>query len=147
MNLSKGIKVTRVANSAVAATTDVTSSVLDMSGFDGVMFVALLGDVTNTSVLALTAKQNTANSTSSPTPTAITGGATAPFTADTTSGDNKALLVDVYRPQNQYVFAVLSRGTANAVVDGIIAIQYDSRVKPTTQDAAVIASAFAAPAA
>ena len=68
MNLSKAIKITRVANSAAAATTEVLSSVLDMQGYDGVMFIALLGDITATSVLTLTAKGNSANSTSSPSP-------------------------------------------------------------------------------
>jgi hypothetical protein len=91
-------------------TTDVTSSVLDMNGFDGVMYIALLGDVTSNSVLTLTAKENTANSTSSPTPT-ITGAATAAYTATATDADNKALMVDVCRPLKQYQFLVLSRAT------------------------------------
>lgn len=144
MNLSKSTKLTRVANSAVAATTDVTSSVLDMSGFDGVMFFAMLGDVTSGSVLQLTVKQNTANSTSSPTPTAITGGATTSVTAGASNYDNGVLMVDVFRPQNRYVFAVLSRGTQNAVVDGIIAIQYMASHRPTIQDATtILQTAFA----
>ncbi|MCU9611823.1 hypothetical protein OEK97_28360, partial [Escherichia coli] len=68
MNLNKAIKITRAANSSAAAQTEVLTSVLDMQGYDGVMFVALLGDVTATSVLTLTAKGNTASSTSSPSP-------------------------------------------------------------------------------
>ena len=35
-----------------------------------------------------------------------------------------------------------TRGTANAAVSGIIAIQYDARSKPTTHDASVIAQAL-----
>jgi hypothetical protein len=143
VNLSKNIKISRVANSSAAATTDVTGSVSDMNGFDGIMYIALLGDVTVNSVLTLTAKENTANSTSSPTPTAITGAATAAYTATATDSDNKALVVDVCRPLKQFQFPVLSRATANAVVDGIIAIQYRAHLKPTVQDATVLASAFA----
>jgi hypothetical protein len=140
MNLLKDVKITVVSPAAVAGTTSIDSSVLDMSGFDGVMYVALLGDVTNTSVLTLTAKGNTANSTSAPTP--ITQKATDAFTADATSADSKAIVVDVYKPTLRYQFATLTRGTANAVVGGIIAIQYQASKKPTTQDASVIASAF-----
>lgn len=140
MNLSKAIKITRVANSAVAAQTEVLSSVLDMQGFDGVMFVALLGDITATSVLTLTVKGNSANSTSSPTP--VTQAATGAFTAAASDADNKVLVVDIYDPALRYVFASLTRTVANAVVDGIIAIQYMADLRPTTQDATVLASAI-----
>lgn len=140
MNLSKDVKITVVAAAATAATTAVTSSVLDMQGYDGVMFIALLGDVTDTSVLTLTAKGNTANSTSSPTP--VTQKATDAFTAGASTADSKAIVVDVYDPALRYVFAELTRTTANAVVGGIIAIQYGAENRPTTQDASIIASAI-----
>lgn len=140
MNLSKDVKITVVAAAATAAQTAVTSDVLDMSGYDGVMFIALTGDVTATSVLTLTVKANSANSTSSPTP--VTQKATDAFTAGASDADSKALVVDVYRPTLRYVFAELTRTTANAVVGGIIAIQYSAANKPTTQAASVIASAF-----
>ena len=140
MSLLKNIKVTPVAASAVAAQTEVLTSVLDMSGFDGVMFIALMGDVTATSVLTLTAKGNTASSTSSPTP--VTQVATSAFTAGASDADDKALVVDVYDPMLRYAFASLTRTTANAVVNGIIAIQYTAEYKPTTQAATVIAAAI-----
>lgn len=140
MNLSKDVKVTVVSGAAVAAQTEVVSSVLDMQGFDGVMFIALTGDVTTACVLTLTAKGNSANSTSSPTP--VTQKATTAFTADGTSGDDKALVVDVYDPALRYVFASLTRTAANAVVNGIIAIQYSADSRPTTQSASVIAAAI-----
>jgi hypothetical protein len=140
MSLLKNIKVTPVAASAVAAQTEVLTSVLDMSGFDGVMFIALLGDVTATSVLTLTAKGNTASSTSSPAP--VTQVATSAFTAGASDADDKALVVDVYDPMLRYAFASLTRTEANAVVNGIIAIQYTAEYKPTTQAATVIAAAM-----
>lgn len=140
MSLLKNVKVTVVAGAAAAAQTAVDSAVLDMTGYDGVMFVALLGDVTTGCVLTLTAKGNTANSTSSPTP--VTQKATEAFTADSTSADDKALIVDVYDPALRYAFASLTRTTANAVVGGIIAIQYTAEFRPTSQAASVIASAM-----
>ena len=140
MSLLKNVKVAYVAGSSAAATTEVLSTVLDMTGYDGVMFVALLGDVTATSVLTLTAKGNTANSTSSPTP--VTQKATAAFTAGATDADSAALIVDVYDPALRYMFASLTRTVANAVVNGIVAIQYKAEYRPTTQDATVIANAM-----
>jgi hypothetical protein len=53
---------------------------------------------------------------------------------------NKCLVTDVFRPQKRYVRAVVTRGTANAVIDGVIALQYSSRVKPTTNDTTVKAT-------
>lgn len=144
MNLSKDIKITVVEPVAAAAQTELTSDVLDMQGWAGVMFVALMGDVTTGCVLTLTAKGNSANSTSSPTP--VTQGS-ATFTAGDTDADSKALIVDVYEPQLRYMFASLTRTTANAAVGGIIAIQYQPDSKPTAQSASVIASAIAAGAA
>lgn len=142
-NFIKDFKISRVANDAVAGTSDVTSSVLDMTGYDSVVFIALLGDVTSGSVITLTAKENTANSTSSPTPTAITGGATGAITAGAADTDNKLLVSDIMRPDMRYVFCVLSRTTQNAVVDGILAVQYNSKAVPVTQPSDIAASVFA----
>lgn len=140
MNLSKSIKVTVVEAAAAAGQTELVSDVLDMSGYEGVIFIALLGDVTSGSVLTLTVKGNSANSVSSPTP--VTQKATSAFTAGASDADSKVLLVDVYKPTLRYMFASLTRTTQNAVVGGIIAIQYRSRAKPSTHDASVIASAM-----
>lgn len=139
-NLSKNVKITVVSPAAVAGTTQIDSSVLDMTGFDGVMFIALTGDVTSGSVLTLTVKGNTANSTSSPAP--VTQKATAAVTAGATDSDSMALMVDVDKLTMRYVFASLTRTTQNAVIGGIIAIQYRGTYMPTTQDVSVIASAF-----
>lgn len=140
MNLSKEIKITVVEAAATAAQTELVTDVLDMQGYEGVMFIALTGDVTTSCDLTLTAKGNSANSTSSPTP--VTQKATTTFTAGATNADSKVLMVDVYKPTLRYMFGSLTRTTANAVVGGIIAIQYGARNKPTSQDATVIASAF-----
>lgn len=138
MSITKNIKITRVSAAAAAAQTAVNSSIIDMQGFDGVLFLAMTGDVSDTSVLTLKAEQNTANSTSG---MAALGGA-ATFTAGATSADNKVLALDVFKPTERYLRAVLTRGTANAAVDGIIAIQYGAQNKPTAHDVSVIASAL-----
>lgn len=140
MNLSKDIKITVVEAAAAAAQTELVTDVLDMSGYEGVMFIALTGDVTTASVLTLTVKGNTANSVSSPSP--VTQKASNAFTADGTSADSKVIVVDVYKPAMRYVFGSLTRTAADAIVGGIIAIQYNAKTKPTTQHASVIASAF-----
>lgn len=140
MNLSKNVKLSVIAAAAAAGTTAIDSAVLDMQGYTGVMFIALLGDVTDTSVLTLTAKGNSANSTSSPTP--VTQLATLPYTANATTADSKAIVLDVFDPVLRYVFVTLTRATANAAVGGIVALQYGPDQRPTVHDATVIASNF-----
>jgi len=140
MNMSKCCKITVVEAAAGAAQSELVTDILDMSGYEGVMFIALTGDVDNTCDLTLTVKANSANSVSTPTP--VTQKATTLFAASASSADSKVLMVDVYRPGLRYVFGSLLRATANAIVGGIIAIQYGAHNQPTTQDATVIASAF-----
>lgn len=138
LNLLNDIKIIPVEPAAAAGQTTLTTDVVDTQGFDSVAFVVYLGDVTDTSVLTLTAKTNTANSTSSPTPTTLSQ--TVTFTADATSADSKLLILDLHKPRDRYVFATLARGTANAVVNGILAVLYNAHQCPVTQSTDVIAS-------
>ena len=142
MNLLKDVKCTLVLASAAAGTTTLTSSVLDMSGYEGVMYICNTGDATSGTVVTLTAKRNTANSTSSPTPT--TGPAATYTSTSTTDADDKLLIVDEFRPQARYSYCTVTRATQNCVIGGVIAIQYKASKRPTTQDTTtVLASTFA----
>lgn len=138
-SLLNDVKITVVEAAAAAAQTALDSDILDMSGYEGVLFIAMLGDVTSGSVLTLVAQQNTANSTSGM--ATVSGSAT--FTAGASDADSKVLALDVYRPRERYVRAYLTRTTQDAVVGGVIAIQYGAGKRPTTQHASIIASATA----
>lgn len=131
--LLKDAKVTRVKNAAVAGTTDLDSDRVDMSGFDSVMFIWSLGDVTSGSVLQAIAKSNAADSTSSST----TEKSGTSITAGASDYDNKLLIVDLHRPTLRYAYSTLVIDTQNAVVDGCIAIQYNSKSMPVTQGSTV----------
>lgn len=137
--LSDEVKIDVVAAAAAAAQTDVASDILDMEGFDSVMFLALMGDVTSGSVLELAVQQNSVNSTSGMAEINSSG----VFTAGAADADSKLLKADTKRVKEQFVRAVLSRGTQNAVVGGIIAIRYNARNIPTTDGATVIAAGTA----
>ena len=135
-SLLNDVKITVVSAAAAAAQTAIESDILDMAGYEGVLFLAMLGDVADTCVLGLAAQQNTANSGTGM--ATLSGSST--FTAGATSADSKVLALDVYRPRERYVRAYLTRTTANAVIGGIIAIQYGAAKKPTSQHASVIDS-------
>jgi len=142
-NLLKDAKITVVMNAVTAGTSEQKSSVLDMAGFDAVAFIAVFGTVTDASVITLTAYENSASSTSSPAPVAVTGGATASLTASTSS--NTFMVVDVIRPSKRYVFADITRTTQNAVINCVIAIQYRTKNKPVTQPTTLVESAISTP--
>lgn len=135
MDLNQNTKVTRVMNAVAAGTTDQNGSSVDMQGFENVTFIASLGTLTATQVTSLKAQQSSDD-----------GDADA-FSdlEDTDSGDladdddDQCIVLTIVKPQKRYVRPVLLRGTANAVIDGIIAIQSGPAKKPTTHDSSTVA--------
>jgi hypothetical protein len=138
-NLLTDTKVVKVNSGAAAGQTAVTATHVDMTGFDGVMFIADLGTVTDGCVLSLKAQDGALANDSDQAD--ISGAATANFTAATSS--NTAIVLDVVLPQKQFVRCVLSRTTQNAVVNTILAILYRAKTKPAAVDASVIATLIA----
>lgn len=136
-SLLKAGKIDRVMVAQVAGTDDtLAGDILDLQNCDSVMAIAALGDVANTAVISL--KAFTGDNA------ALSDGAYetvyATVTATATSADNKLLVLDVVKPGKRYCRFDLVRATANAVVDGIVAIRYNNRVIPVTQGADVIDS-------
>jgi len=123
--------ITRVMN-AVAAGTDDTqeSTALDMSGWDGVVFIASFGTLTGSAVTDIRAQEGATS-----TPATDLAGTKISLTA--TTHNNKAAVLDIFRPLLQYIRCQVTRATANAVIDGIIAIQYRGRKAPVTQGATI----------
>lgn len=134
-SLENAVKVTRVMNAIAAGTTDQESSVIDMQGFDGVMFIAAFGAITTNAVTSVKAQQGT--------DATVTDAADLLGTGITVADDddNQVVVLDIYRPRERYVRCVIDRGTQNAVIDGIVAIQYNGRRQPTTHDATTVVAA------
>jgi len=138
-NLLNNTKITRVSadGAGAASATPSKATIIDMDGFDSVMFIAAMGNVLDTSVLTLKAAGATTNSTGAM--ALLTGSAT--YTAAASDADDKLLILDVVRPPYRYIEAQLFHVTANGPFDGIFAIQYNAARVPTTQGSTVIASA------
>lgn len=134
MNLINEVQIDRVMNAVVAGTTSQNGSVSDMQGYDGIMYVVAFGAITATGVQGLKAQQGAQSNLSDGAD--LEGSLVS--VADT--GSNKCAVLDIYRPQERYLRPVVTRGTANAVIDSVIAIKYNSKSKPTVQAAAVAAS-------
>lgn len=117
------IKLTKVKDHTAAGTTDVDSDILDMSGYEGVMFFTSLGTAAADNSIKI--QQNTANSASGMADlegTSIVSGA---------SPSNEDLASDIYRPRERYVRAKVIR-TTSSTCESIWAIQYGPRTQPVT---------------
>lgn len=132
-HLTDLVKTSFVLNNVAAGTSNQNTASVDMSGFDAVRFIAAIGALTSTQVTRLKVQGSTDNSNFSD----ISGAATDNM-ADGNS--NTLLIVDVPRSSYRYLRGVVVRGTANAVIDGVIAEQYRARSIPITQDASVAVS-------
>lgn len=139
MNLLKNIDISySKLLVAAASNTDDNSAILDMSGYDGVMFICTITASLNTGVATLTVENNTANADSGM--TAINGAVATATDAGGNALVGKCLIVDVYKPQKRYVQAVRTSAVANITFGDMVAIRYKGKKKPVTQGATVSAS-------
>lgn len=134
LNLSKDAKVTRIMNGVVAGTSDQTSAVLDMDGFESVEFIALFGALSTGAVTSIKLQQGALADMSD----AADLEGTKLSIAE--SDDDKVLITELIKPKERYLQVVVDRGTGNAVIDGIIAIQHGARVLPVTHASSVAGS-------
>lgn len=134
MNLLKDAAFESVMDNQSAGQTEVFSSIVDMQGYDNVCFVTKLGTLSTGAVVGVSIQQG-AESTMSDA-AALLGTNIAPAATD----DDKLLVHDISRPQERYVRVRITRDTANAEIDSVIAIKYPARAKPVTQDTDHVAS-------
>ncbi len=128
-----------------ANNTDSNSDILDMAGFEGVVFVGTVTDSVATGVATLKVEQSDANADGAM--AAITGATASATCAVNDDINDKVLMVEVYRPAKRYVQGVRVSATANIAFGSLIAIRYGSRKLPVTADSTVLASASVTPSA
>lgn len=138
-NLLNNVKITRIKadGAGSASATPTKADIIDMLGFESVLFFAAMGNVLTTSAVALKAAGAAVNDTAEM--ALLTGSAGG--TADGTSFDDKIVALDVVKPPYRYIEAQLFHVTADAPFDGIFAIQYNGSRVPVTQGSTVVASA------
>jgi len=138
MNFLTSVKIDHVNSPITAASsTDDNSEILDMSGFEGVVFITPITDSAETGVAALTVEQNTINSDTGM--AAVAGGSAVATSAGDDDLNNRLLIVDVYKPLERYVQGVLTSAVANIAFGDTIAIRYGARSLPQTQGTASVA--------
>ena len=135
MNLLNAVRVQLAVAGAAAGTSDVTGATIDMSGFEGVVFVGTIAAHAANNFIQV--EQDTASGM---------GTAAALEGTKVLAGTNgNAVAVDVYRPRERYVRAVIKRGTSTATGD-VYALLYGAHVQPVTHGTTVVAETHQSPA-
>ena len=124
--LNEEIKLSLVQVQVADGQTDPVSSRVDMAGYDGVVFVAIMGVITTTGTFNMVVKQAATDIEG----TALSG---ATVTATGSANGDKLLAIDVFRPTKRYVGVVLTLAVANSIIGGVLAIQYKAAARPVVQ--------------
>lgn len=118
MNLSNGVKITKVVAATAAGTTAINGTALDMAGYEGVLFVTSIatadaGNVFKAQIGSL------ANGTDA---VDLEGASVV------AAANGQTVWLDIYRadPEQRYIRPAVVRGASTAVGE-IYAIQYESR--------------------
>ena len=122
-----------------AAQTAITSSAVNMAGFEGVTFIVPIGPITTAGVQSLKIQQSSDDGSSDNYSDILGSSQTI---AD--SEDNTTRYVDVFRPEKQYLKLVISRATQDSTFGAVTAIKWGANRKPVTQTA--LGEAFSTPA-
>lgn len=128
-HLSKMVKVVSciTVEAGAAGSTDVDGSAIDMTGYDSIMFIVMMGPITTGAATYLSIEQDTVSTMDSPAE-GIAG--TKQTIAD--SKDNTIFISDIIHPEKQYVRLHLDRATQDATV-AAVAILYHTSAIPTVQ--------------
>jgi hypothetical protein len=117
--LSNEIIIQSVLATTGAGTSDVTGSEVDMSGADGVLFIAKFGTAAANNLLH--AEQDSA--------TGMGSAADLEDSAVAVGSSDEIVWLDVFRPQERFVRCIAQCGTSTTV-DWGIALKYNLRNKP-----------------
>jgi hypothetical protein len=121
-NLLYQTSVQSVSQTSAAGVTTITTSIVDMGGWDDLLFVVQWGTNTSTAVVSMQLKANTANSTTG----MANVGTASTFTDAGGATSNLVSLVEFYRPLStqRYVELAIARTIANSTILSVTAMLY-----------------------
>lgn len=122
MNLFKDVKLTKIAVGAITATTDVDSSIIDMSGYDGVVIFGSIATANAGNFIK--AQQGAASD--------LSDAADLEGSKVVAAADAQVVWVEIHKPLEQYLRAKIVRAGATTVTGDLYALQYSGRVRPET---------------
>ena len=131
-------KLVKIADHSAASTADVTSTIVDTAGYQGVVFFTSFGTANATNTIKV--QHNTANQT--------TGMADVLGTSVASGSSDEDVIVEIHRPQARYLQVVAARG-ASSTLESVWACLYggDARLASNSVSGTQIAELHASPAA
>ena len=128
LGILNNTRIVRHSNGVTAGTTAVTPSAgVDVQGYNSVAFLVLLGTITSTGVPSIKVQQSDDNGSAD----AFDDLAGSAFATNDTQS-NGIIAVEIMRPTKRYLRVVVTRATANVVLDGIVAILSNPMAVPIT---------------
>ena len=132
LSLLKSGRFSKIMNAVAAGTSDQNSESVDVGTGRVATFIAQFGTITTNAVTSIKVQQS---------PTGTSGwqdlAGSKVDLADT--DDNKIAIVEIENPVKRYVRLVVGRGTANAVISGVIAIVTRVKSRATIQASGEVA--------
>jgi diaminopimelate epimerase len=128
MNLLKNVKIDQILGYFAAGQAAKTSDIIDMQGYDGVLFVAGFGTIVEAGTLNVQVYQDT--DSAGGTMAAVAGTAAHTVTAANAALTQSAIAVDVYKPLERYLEVIVTPATQDAVILGVTAIRYKGKMGP-----------------
>jgi hypothetical protein len=107
-----------------AAATDITSTAVDMAGYEGCLFLVAFGAIVTNAVTSIKLQQSSDDAAADDY-TDLTD--TAQTVAD--DKDNTSFIIDVKNPQKRYLKLIVSRATQNSTVGVVYAIPYGKNTR------------------
>ena len=135
--LSQIVKLIKVKDHSSAATSAVTSDIVDTQGYEGVLFVTSFGTAAADNTLKLQQDTDSAGGTM----------ADLEGTSVASGSSDEDVWIDIYKPRERYVRAVAARGTSSTL-ESIWASLYNPREMPVdnTTTGTIIGEAHTSPA-
>lgn len=137
-NVVTGSKRTVLFTPQAAANTVLTSGLIDMSGFESIVFEVLIGALTAGQTKG-TIQVNAGVQANGSDQAALAGALVTIGDADT----GKLEVIEVFRPTGmRYVELVLTRNTQAAAISSVTCTQYHSKKPPESDDATTVAQTY-----
>lgn len=142
LNFSKDCRISQATTvtAGAAGTSAINGAVVDMANFEEVLVVVPFGAIVSGAVTSIKWQEGDAANLSD----AADVAGTSQTVADT--ADDTTFYINIVRPRKRYGRVVVSRGTQNATVGGIVYIQRGARSEPVTHGASVSGETWVSPA-
>lgn len=137
-NLAKDVKLL-AAGAAITAASNINSlgNAIDMTGFEGVMFIAPIEDCVATGVATVQVEQC---DTSGGSYEALAGDDVVLTSVADDDLNQKYVVIDIYKPRKQWVKLRRKSATANIAYASAIAVLYGAQSRPTALGAIATAA-------